>query len=94
MYDVAQMLRCHNYSYIIKAIQRVAKLTISWSDHAQGGITHLVHRATWNQETGELWILFDRNFYEACISHYLKIDLDIYSQLSPVAKNLYDLLPQ
>jgi len=86
--------RCNDDFYIRDALQRVAKITITYDNHADKKyiVMHILNRAELDEKTGIIDLHIDQDFYNRCIEEPLSISIDTYCSLSPTAKNLYSFL--
>jgi len=86
--------RCNDDFYIRDALQRVAKITITYDNHADKKyiVMHILNRAELDEKTGIINLYLDSDFYNRCIEEPLSINIDTYCSLSPTAKNLYSFL--
>lgn len=91
--DVRKIVNCNDDKYIEQALKRVASMTISMHFESKKTIiTHLIHRADLDYSTGIITLLWDSVFYDACKTKSLTMNLSLYSQLTPAAKNLYSFI--
>lgn len=90
--DISKILNTHNYNNIITALQRLKELTIHY-EFEKGSISlGLVHEIIYDETTGNIQILLNKIFYDACRDKFLSINLIQYLSLSPSTKNLYSYL--
>lgn len=93
MRDISILTNSNDYLNIIQSIVRVGKLSITFlKDKKRGLLTRIVHEAEWNNTSGVVSVLLNRNFYDLCSEKGLTLNLNIYTSLPPVAKNLYSFL--
>ena len=82
----------HDDKYIHDALQRVTKLTISFVFGKKYVTMHLLNRVEFDPSIGIITAYIDYDFYKRCVYEPLRLSVDTYCTLSPIAKNLYSFL--
>lgn len=87
---IRKFCNANDNNYIMKALERLTKLTITYNfPNKKRGALHLVNRVELDYETGFIEIHLEPEFARLCRVKGLKLNIEIFSKLSPVAKNLY-----
>lgn len=94
MQDIRRITGCNDDAAILVALRRAAGLVITCKYEATKTmtVTHLIHKIVYRKDEGQVDVLFDTDFYNACREKGLMLDLETYCGLSPTAKNLYSFL--
>lgn len=92
IYAISQLTNCRNYDYIVAALSRLRALTITYNFQSTLVTTGLLHAIKYDKDTGNITILAWADIWDACSTKALTLNLSIYCQLSPSAKNLYSFL--
>jgi hypothetical protein len=89
--DIKNNTKCHDYKKIVRALERVAGMTLKYEYAADDIlITHIIHKITMKKDT--VTAMFDADFFRACQEKSLTLHFPTYQQLTPVGKNLYGFL--
>jgi hypothetical protein len=86
-----RLTNCNDDIYIEHCLQRVRSLTINYTFEKGFIVTGILHDARLDKR-GILTILWNKDFFDACKQKALSLNLSVYSNLSPTAKNLYSFL--
>lgn len=89
LWDIRKLTNCNDDNYIFQAIDRITGIKINYNFFKKMTITHIVHKAKFNPETGKINILMDWNMFRNFSKKALTINIENYANLSPAGKNLY-----
>lgn len=89
IYDLAKRTKNNDYYSIIRSLERISTMTISYSGNGIRETTHLLHRVYYDKRTGYVEMLVDYKFYVYCKEKGLKLNIEKYTLLDPITKNLY-----
>jgi hypothetical protein len=91
--ELRRLTNCNDDKFIEHCLQRARSLTLKYIFSNSKGfiVTGILHDARLDAE-GVLTILWNKDFFDACKTKALTLNLSVYSNLSPTAKNLYSFL--
>jgi hypothetical protein len=92
IWDVRKLTNCHNDGYIYQALDRITGVKVRYNFVKNISTTHIIYAANFNQDTGEINVLMDLNMFKNFTEKSLTIDIEKYTSLTPVAKNLYGFI--